>query len=115
MPNAKNRLHNIRLSYRKNENEAFLNCFATHFDPAVVEFVAKYMAHPVDALYDAYEKDIAMVQIYFKKSTIFEMGSQPRMNWIDYLSTVGGLLGLIFTNQSFKATNQKFDHSYLAK
>ena len=50
-----------------------------------------------DSLYDAYEKDIAMVQIYFKKSTIFEMGSKPRMNWIDYLSTVGGLLGLDFT------------------
>jgi len=50
-----------------------------------------------DSLYDAYEKDIAMVQIYFKKSTIFEMGSKPRMNWIDYFSTVGGLLGLNFT------------------
>ena len=45
--------------------------------------------------YDAYEKDIAMVQIFFRTSTVFQMGSQPRMTWIDYLSTVGGLLGLV--------------------
>jgi hypothetical protein len=45
--------------------------------------------------YDAYDKDIAMVQIFFQKSTVFQMGSQPRMTWIDYLSTVGGLLGLV--------------------
>ncbi len=45
--------------------------------------------------YNAYDKDIAMVQIFFQKSTVFQMGSQPRMTWIDYLSTVGGLLGLV--------------------
>ena len=45
--------------------------------------------------YDAYDKDIALVQVYFKKSTVFQMGSQPRMTWIDYLSNVGGLLGLV--------------------
>jgi len=45
--------------------------------------------------YDAYDEDIAVVQIYFKKSTVFQMGSQPRMTWIDYFSTVGGLMGLV--------------------
>ena len=45
--------------------------------------------------YDAYTEDIAMVQIYFKKSTILQMGSQPSMTWIDYLSAVGGLMGLV--------------------
>jgi hypothetical protein len=45
--------------------------------------------------YDAYDKDIALVQIFFRKSTMFQMGKQPRMTWIDYLSTVGGLLGLV--------------------
>ena len=45
--------------------------------------------------YDAYDEDIAVVQVYFKKSTVFQMGSQPRMTWIDYLSNVGGLLGLV--------------------
>ena len=45
--------------------------------------------------YDAYDKDIALIQIFFQKSTVIEMGSQPRMTWIDYFSTVGGLLGLV--------------------
>jgi hypothetical protein len=48
-----------------------------------------------EKVYDAYEKDIALIQVYFRKSTVFEMGSQPRMTWIDYFSTVGGLLGLV--------------------
>ena len=45
--------------------------------------------------YDAYDIDIAAVQIYFKKSTMFQWGSQPSMTWIDYFSAVGGLLGLV--------------------
>jgi len=48
-----------------------------------------------EKMYDAYDKDIALIQIFFQKSTVFEMGSQPRMTWIDYFSTVGGLLGLV--------------------
>ncbi len=46
-------------------------------------------------IYDAYDNDIAIVQFFFSKSTLLQMGSQPRMTWIDYLSTVGGLLGLV--------------------
>ena len=49
----------------------------------------------IDKKYDAFEKDIAMVQIFYKKSTVLEMGSKPKMTWIDYFSTVGGLLGLV--------------------
>ena len=45
--------------------------------------------------YSAFEKDIALVEVYFRKSNIFQMGRQARMNWIDYFSTVGGLLGLV--------------------
>ena len=45
--------------------------------------------------YDAYEKDIALVEISFRKSTIIQMSRKARMNWIDYFSTVGGLLGLV--------------------
>jgi len=45
--------------------------------------------------YDAYEKDIALVEIFFRKSSIIQMGRKARMNWIDYFSTVGGLLGLV--------------------
>jgi hypothetical protein len=45
--------------------------------------------------YDAFDKDIAIVQISFQKSTAILMGSQQAMTWIDYLSNVGGLLGLV--------------------
>jgi hypothetical protein len=45
--------------------------------------------------YDAYEKDIAIVQFYYKKSTIIQLGTQITMSWIDYFSAVGGLLGLV--------------------
>ena len=45
--------------------------------------------------YDAFETDIAVVEIYFKKASLIQMGLQSKMGWIDYLSTVGGLLGLV--------------------
>ena len=31
--------------------------------------------------YDAYDKDIAVLEIYFKKSTVVQIGSQARMTW----------------------------------
>ena len=31
--------------------------------------------------YNAYEKDIAVVEIYFKKSTVVQIGSEARMTW----------------------------------
>ena len=48
-----------------------------------------------DPTYDAFNIDIATVEIYFKKSSAFQIGRQSKMNWIDYFSTVGGLLGLV--------------------
>ena len=41
-----------------------------------------------DQSYDAYDKDIALLHIFFKRSTIFQMGTQPTMTWIDFLSQV---------------------------
>ncbi len=31
--------------------------------------------------YDAYEKDIALVNIFFETSTAFQFGSQARLTW----------------------------------
>jgi hypothetical protein len=45
--------------------------------------------------YDAFDRDIAMVQVIYQKSTLVLMGSQQAMTWIDYFATVGGLLGLV--------------------
>ena len=49
----------------------------------------------VPSVYDAFDSDIAMVQIIYQKSTLVLMGSQLTMTWIDYFSAVGGLLGLV--------------------
>ena len=48
----------------------------------------------VENSYDAYDKDIALLHVYFKKTTVFQLGSSPTMTWTDFFSQVGGLLGL---------------------
>ena len=47
-----------------------------------------------DNNYDAFDSDIAALHIYFRRSTVFQLGTQPTMTWIDFMSQVGGLLGL---------------------
>ena len=44
--------------------------------------------------YDAYEKDISMVQIYFKAASALQFQTAQSQTWIGFLSTIGGLLGL---------------------
>ena len=47
-----------------------------------------------DEQYDAYEKDIAVVTFFFESNTAFEFERRSRMTVIDFISQVGGLLGL---------------------
>ena len=44
--------------------------------------------------YDAYTNDIAIVNFYFDKSTVMLYKRDQRMTMIDYISQMGGLLGL---------------------
>ena len=44
--------------------------------------------------YDAYEKDIAVLEVFFGTSTVMKFQSQKSQSWLDYLSSVGGALGL---------------------
>ena len=44
--------------------------------------------------YDAYINDIAIVSFYFDKSTVMLYKRDQRMTMIDYISQMGGLLGL---------------------
>ncbi len=44
--------------------------------------------------YDAYEKDIAVLEVFFDTSTVMKFQSQKSQSWLDYLSSVGGALGL---------------------
>ena len=50
--------------------------------------------------YDAYEKDIAMVTFFFETTTVFEYAREQRLTLIQYISQIGGLMGL-FTGCSF--------------
>jgi len=46
-------------------------------------------------IYDAFDRDIAMVEIIYQKPILVQFQSQVYMTWIDYFSAVGGLLGLV--------------------
>jgi hypothetical protein len=43
--------------------------------------------------YDAYEKDIAILQVYFDTPSVFQYLSKPSQNWVGFFSAIGGLLG----------------------
>jgi hypothetical protein len=45
--------------------------------------------------YNAYDNDIAVVQIFFESAYITKIESSPKMSWIDYFSNVGGIFGLV--------------------
>ena len=52
------------------------------------------VANKKEMEYDAYEKDIATVTFFFESSNSFEFLRQPKTTMIEYISQVGGLLGL---------------------
>ena len=48
----------------------------------------------IDREYNAYDSDIAMLNIYFDAVSVMQFGTQESQGWIDFFSNVGGLLGL---------------------
>ncbi len=44
--------------------------------------------------YNAFDKDISIVTFYFPRHTAIELVKTPKMSIIDFLSQVGGILGL---------------------
>ena len=44
--------------------------------------------------YDAYERDIALLNVFFETSTVLEYTSEPSKTWFDFISAVGGNGGL---------------------
>ena len=80
--------------YTAKEDSPPLPSFVTSLQSGIRTFPADVFSQSQEN-YDAFDRDIAVVEIYFEKPTIFQMGSQPRMTWVDYLSNVGGLLGLV--------------------
>ena len=45
--------------------------------------------------YDAFERDIAMVEYYFDSTTLKQFRRQPSMTMLDFVGKIGGLLGLL--------------------
>ena len=43
--------------------------------------------------YNAYEKDMAVLQVFFDSPSIFLYQSQPSQTWVIFISSIGGLLG----------------------
>ena len=48
----------------------------------------------LDRKYNAYDDDIAILNVYFDTSSVMQFGTQESQGWIDFFSNVGGLLGL---------------------
>jgi hypothetical protein len=44
--------------------------------------------------YDSYQKDIAVVHVFFEKPTAFQFTSEPLLTWVQFISQLGGILGL---------------------
>ena len=47
-----------------------------------------------DKEYNAFEEDIAVVNIFFGKDSLPEYETDPRMTIWDFISNIGGLLGV---------------------
>ena len=63
-------------------------------DPARMETLILKEQTLVNPTYDAFENDIAIVNFYFDKSTVLEFKRDQRMKLEDYISQMGGLIGL---------------------
>ena len=63
-------------------------------DPEKRKKVAFQEYRSKDPTYDAFENDIAMVNFYFERSNVPQYKRAVRMTGSDYLSQVGGMLGL---------------------
>ncbi len=61
-------------------------------------YVLKGFFEDLPKEYDAYEKDIAVLNVFFDSTTVMLFKSQRRQSWLDYFSAVGGALGVNFTN-----------------
>jgi hypothetical protein len=44
--------------------------------------------------YDAYDRDIAILNVYFETPTVLEYTTQHSKTWLDFISAVGGNGGL---------------------
>ena len=53
-----------------------------------------FLLNNVNREYDAYDKDIAVLNVFFSSPTAIEYATRPSRSWFDFLSAVGGNGGL---------------------
>ena len=51
-------------------------------------------AMEAEPTYDAFEKDISVVNFYFGRPTVTQFKRAEKLTWTDYIAQIGGLLGL---------------------
>ncbi len=78
-------------------------------------YVLKGFFEDLPKEYDAYEKDIAVLNVFFDSTTVMLFKSQRRQSWLDYFSAVGGALGVNFTNILCSAFLPIFFHQKISK
>ena len=72
----------------------FANIRNTIVNPAIIQDLTLLTYYKKNPTYDAFEKDIAIVNFYFDQSSIVQFKRSLRMTMTDYISQMGGLLGL---------------------
>ena len=89
--------------------DLILNSYLHHGDGNIPDYIVnkiktKMRKHPEDKLfgvwnrgdesYNAFQKDISVATFYFPRHTALELVKTPKMSMVDFLSQVGGIIGL---------------------
>jgi len=87
---GKDVLDEFRLGYKKNPSylQPIVSSIRTYNPRSFQAF------HFINRTYDAFERDIAELEVFFDVQTVVEFETNLRMTWVDFSSSVGGLLGL---------------------
>ena len=81
--------------YAKSDNkERFSSMRDSIVNPAIIKDLTLLNYYEENKNYNAFEKDIAIVNFYFDQSSIVQFRRSLRMTMTDYISQMGGLLGL---------------------
>ena len=72
----------------------FKRSFATNYRKFGSSYVNGDVFESANYPYNAFNKDIAKVQVYFDSATQEKIQRSSRMNWTDFFSNIGGIYGL---------------------
>ena len=80
--------------YAKPDSKKLSNIRKSIVDPSKIKDLTLLNYYNNHKTYNAFEKDIAIVNFYFDQSNIVQFKRSLRMTMTDYISQMGGLLGL---------------------